>query len=387
MKTKLMNVTIGDLIKGYNDQSDEGGPVVGFDGQLNIRPAFQREFIYTRPGDKESVIHSIANNFPLNVMYWADDGEGKYEMLDGQQRTLSICKFCANNFTSDAFSSGNPEYFGTNGKDGLPQDERKLFLNYKLLVYHCTGDDSDKMKWFKTINIPGKQLEHQELLNAVYSCAWTTDARRQFSNKNAQAIEYGDKYLDGNMIRQDHLETAIKWIAYAKSDSSNKAVENHMSMQKKNKTKVAQDLWNHFEGVFVWVESVFPEYHASMKKLPWGEYYHDYHNTSEDTKEFAKRARDLHKNEDVKGSGVYLYLLSGDQAHLNVRNFDKKLKNKMHTKQKGICVWRHCPTPNQKFDINEMEADHIEPWREGGPTNENNCQLLCKSCNRRKSGR
>ena len=34
-----------------------------------------------------------------------------------------------------------------------------------------------------------------------------------------------------------------------------------------------------------------------------------------------------------------------------------------------------------------MEADHITPWHEGGKTNEDNCQMLCKECNRRKSGK
>ena len=39
------------------------------------------------------------------------------------------------------------------------------------------------------------------------------------------------------------------------------------------------------------------------------------------------------------------------------------------------------------FDISEMEADHIKPWHEGGKTNPENCQMLCKEDNRRKSGK
>ena len=38
------------------------------------------------------------------------------------------------------------------------------------------------------------------------------------------------------------------------------------------------------------------------------------------------------------------------------------------------------------FEINEMEADHITPWHEGGKTIAKNCQMLCKEDNRRKSG-
>jgi 5-methylcytosine-specific restriction endonuclease McrA len=34
-----------------------------------------------------------------------------------------------------------------------------------------------------------------------------------------------------------------------------------------------------------------------------------------------------------------------------------------------------------------MEGDHIDPWHSGGKTNAVNCQMLCKECNRRKSGK
>jgi len=34
-----------------------------------------------------------------------------------------------------------------------------------------------------------------------------------------------------------------------------------------------------------------------------------------------------------------------------------------------------------------MEADHITPWAEGGKTDKDNGQMLCKECNRRKSSK
>jgi hypothetical protein len=68
-------ITIRDLVAGYKDESDQEGPVVGYGGKLDIRPAYQREFIY---GEKErnEVIRTVRRNFPLNTMYWvvSDDG-------------------------------------------------------------------------------------------------------------------------------------------------------------------------------------------------------------------------------------------------------------------------------------------------------------------------
>lgn len=41
---------------------------------------------------------------------------------------------------------------------------------------------------------------------------------------------------------------------------------------------------------------------------------------------------------------------------------------------------------NKHFEIEEIEADHIKPWHEGGKTTPENCQMLCKQDNRIKSG-
>jgi 5-methylcytosine-specific restriction endonuclease McrA len=60
----------------------------------------------------------------------------------------------------------------------------------------------------------------------------------------------------------------------------------------------------------------------------------------------------------------------------------KPARRQAYERQKGKCV--KC---GKKFDISEMEGDHIKPWYEGGKTNAANCQMLCKDDNRRKSGR
>lgn len=57
------------------------------------------------------------------------------------------------------------------------------------------------------------------------------------------------------------------------------------------------------------------------------------------------------------------------------------MKREAYERQKGICV--HC---GKHFELEEMEADHITPWKEGGTTVAENCQMLCKNCNRIKEG-
>ena len=93
MEIKLTEVTVRELTAGYVD-NEEGG-VRGYDGKLDIRPPYQREFIYDEK-KRNAVITTIRQGFPLNVMYWATrdkDAEVPYEVMDGQQRTISICQY------------------------------------------------------------------------------------------------------------------------------------------------------------------------------------------------------------------------------------------------------------------------------------------------------
>ena len=205
MKIELREITIKQLSDGYADKAEAG--VVGYGGKLDIRPPYQREFIY-KDKQRDAVIDTVRRDFPLNVMYWAvqdDDtvqGDGTFEVIDGQQRTISICQYVHGVF------SINDMYF-----HNLQDDEQEQILNYKCMVYFCSGTDSEKLEWFKTINIAGLKLTDQELRNAVYHGPWTADAKRYFSKTGCPAYGIGSDYLDGTPIRQDYLETAIDWLS------------------------------------------------------------------------------------------------------------------------------------------------------------------------------
>ena len=199
MNIDLLDLTVRELVKDYKDDG-EGG-VTGYGGKLDIRPPFQREFVYN---DKErnAVIDSIMKVFPLNVMYWADREDGTFEIIDGQQRTISIAQYIDGIFSIESKYSHN-----------LPSDKEELILNYKLMVYVCSGTDSEKLEWFKTINIAGKVLTPQELRNAVYAGTWLSDAKRYFSRTSCAAYKIGNAYVTGSPIRQEYLETVIKWVS------------------------------------------------------------------------------------------------------------------------------------------------------------------------------
>lgn len=362
MEVNLKEITVRDLVANYQDNEENG--VVGYGGKLDIRPPFQREFVYNDKQQK-AVIDTVTKGFPLNVMYWAvrdNDDEKPYEIIDGQQRTLSICKYINGEFSFKNL------YF-----HNLEKDQKEQILNYQLTVYVCEGSDSEKLEWFKTINIAGEELTDQELRNAVYHGPWVTDAKRYFSKTGCPAYQIGSDYLRGTPIRQDYLETTIKW-------KSNNNIEDYMAQNQLEEN--AQELWNYFLEVIEWVEKTFPNYRNEMKGLAWGELYSVHKDKDLDPEILEKEIVELMKDEDVTNKrGIYLYLLTEQERHLNIRTFNNREKREAYTRQEGIC-----PNCEDKFKIEEMEADHITPWHLGGKTIPENCQMLCKECNRRKSG-
>lgn len=360
MKIEQREITVAELSAGYSD-NQEGG-VLGYSGKLDIRPPYQREFVY-KDKQRAAVVDTVTKDFPLNVMYWAVRGDGTFEVIDGQQRTISICQYVTGEF------SFRDLYF-----HNLPADKRNQILDYKLTVYLCSGTDSDRLDWFRTINIAGEKLTDQELRNAVYSGPWVTDAKRYFSKTSGPAYGLAGDYLSGHAIRQEYLETVIDWI-------SGGQVEDYMGKHQHDSN--ATELWDYFTNVIAWVEKTFPKKRKPMKGLPWGTLYNTYKNTNLDPVALEKRVAKLFADFEVENKkGIYLYILDGQEKHLNLRQFDEPTKLSTYEKQKGIC-----PMCNTHFEYKDMAGDHIKPWSKGGKTEPKNCQMLCVPDNIKKSNR
>ncbi len=360
MTIELREITVRDIVQGYQDTEENG--VVGYDMQLDIRPQYQREFIY-KDKQREDVIQTLTSGFPLNVMYWAVRADGGYELIDGQQRTISICQYVEGDFAY------KKRYF-----HNLQPDEKEQILDYNLMIYVCSGTGSEKLDWFRTINIAGEKLTPQELLNAVYSGLWVTDAKIYFSKNNCAAGNLGRDYLIGTPIRQEFLETTIKWI-------SNNNIEMYMAKHQDEPT--ANELWLYFQSVISWVKAQFPTYRKEMKGVQWGMLYNEFKEHKYDPKNNERIVSELMIDEDVTNKkGIYEYLLSDNERYLHIRGFSPNQIREAYERQKGICV--RC---RKHFQINEMEADHITPWHSGGATSADNCQMLCQYDNRIKSNK
>ena len=364
MKVKPFKVTINDLTKGFEDNDDDG--VIGLNGKLDIRPPYQREFIYGEV-ERKAVIDTVLKGFPLNVMYWAVRDDGNYEIIDGQQRTISICQFVKNIFSYDGklFRSF--------------REKQKDILNYPLSVYLCSGNSEQKLEWFEVINIYGKQINAQERRNAVYHGPWVSDAKKFFSKPGCVAYRLGKEYFPSSKspIRQDYFETVLKWISEDIKNSKDK-IRDYMSI---NQNKVdAALLKKYFRDVILWIEKTFIHKRDKMKGVPWGSLYNKFKDHKLNPQKIEKEVEKLFLDEEVDNQqGIYSYVLSRDEKFLNLRAFSDKIKQRSYEKQKGICG-----SCRKKFVFSEMDGDHIKPWRDSGKSSDpKNCQMLCISCNRR----
>ena len=371
MKIEPKEITVRALVADYHDDGQSG--VRGYGGKLDIRPSFQREFVYNRK-QSVAVIESIKNGFPLNTMYWNKSENGAFEIIDGQQRTISIARYVVPYDRNPKRFSVGDLYF-----NNLQDDAQQQILNYKLQVYVCEGTDTERLDWFEIINTAGVQLTKQELRNAVYPGPWLSDAKRYFSRPLGPAYAIGNKYVKARANRQEYLETAIRWIK-----REGQTVEGYMAEHQHDKTATA--LWTHFQSVINRVEAVFPNHRKFMKGVDWGGLYVHLKNESLDPETLEADVARLMQDDDVtKKAGIYPYLLTREEKHLSIRAFTDAQKQKAFDQldPAGVCLG----CKKEDLDLSDMEADHITPWTEGGKTNDENCQLLCRECNRRKSNK
>ena len=259
----------------------------------------------------------------------------------------------------------------------LTDGEQNRILDYELMIYFCEGTDIERLDWFRVVNIAGEKLTDQELLNAAFTGSWLSDAKLKFSKTNCVAYllaNDGGQLLTGIHIRQHYLETTLSWI-------NNGQIQNYMALHQHDGN--ADELWQYFQEVIAWVRRTFTTYRHEMNNVQWGELFNKYKNDKLSASKLETEIAELMLDDEVtKKSGIYNYILSKDEKYLNIRTFTPKQKREAYERQKGICT--KC---KEHFAFSEMEGDHIKPWREGGKTNTENCQMLCKNDNRRKSGK
>jgi hypothetical protein len=389
MTTNLWtNTTVREAVDGFVYNELEGKGLFGLSGKLTIQPEYQRNYIYASDGGKreQAVIESLLKGYPIGLIYFNKTGNDTYEVLDGQQRITSVGRFVAGKFAIRD-ENGHEQYYS-----GMAEDKQELIMNSKLLIYECSGTESEIKEWFRTINIAGVPLNDQELLNAVYSGPFVTKAKEEFSNSQNSNINKWSAYVSGSANRQDFLAAALEWVSHGKTGD-------YMSAHRRDID--IDELRNHFNAVINWASGVFSDVESEMKGLEWGRLYDTYHDNSYDSAKVSAELHKLYEDFDIKDKrGIYEYILGGseDAKLLNVRVFDEPTKKTVYAQQTNaakenvvsncsVCARVDNTNKTKIWEYKDMDADHVTAWSKGGATEVANCEMLCKPHNRAKGNR
>lgn len=386
MKTTLLTtLTIGEACKGFVYNELEGKGLFGWSGKLTIQPEYQRNYIYADGRKDVAVVESILKGYPLGVMYFTKVGTDAYEVLDGQQRITSFGRYVTGKFAvKDA--NGMERYFS-----GLDASVQQRILDYPLLVYICEGDEPEIKDWFETVNIAGVPLNNQELLNAVHSGPFVTLAKAYFSNSGNPLQQKWGHYVNGNPKRQDILHVALRWVAHGEEN-----IGRYMSLHRYDDN--IDELCRYFNSVIEWAKVVFGQPYQEMKGLDWGDLYERYHSKPYNPQDVQNSLSTLFSDDAVTNKrGIFEYILGGctDTKLLNIRMFDDIVKRIVYYRQTEdakenrtsncpYCAMSNGPDSTRIWKLKEMDADHVRAWSNGGPTDKDNCQMLCRMHNRSK---
>lgn len=384
--TLKTDITVEDVCDGFVYNELEGKGLFGLSGKLTIQPEYQRNYIYADGKKDVAVIDSILKGYPLGLIYFNKVSDDNLEVLDGQQRITSIGRFVTNKFAI-IDSEGKVQYF-----DGMASDKQNKILKTKFLIYECEGAESEIKDWFKTINIYGVPVNHQEILNAVYSGTFVTLGKAEFSNSQNSNIQKWSAYISGSVNRQDFFECALDWVSKGN-------IDDYMSRHRNDKN--ITELKAYFNSVIDWVSTVFIDVESEMRGLEWGRLYETYHHKSYNPAKVSKEVKSLYGDSYIKNrKGIFEYILGGsvDTKLLDVRVFDEATKKSVYTAQTTkaessgksncpLCAVGHDVNKSKIWKLNEMDADHVAAWSKGGATNIKNCQMLCKTHNRAKGNR
>lgn len=384
--TLRTDITIREIVDGFVYNELEGKGLFGLSGKLTIQPEYQRNYIYADGKKDVGVIDSILKGYPIGVLYFNKVDEGKYEVLDGQQRITSIGRFVKGKFAAKD-TNDHEQYYS-----GMSEKQRKFILDKELLIYICEGEEQEMMKWFETINIAGVPLKIQEIRNAVYHGPFVTKAKGVFSNSQDANVQKWSAYVAGDVKRQDFLETAMDWVSGGQIDAY---------MSKHRNDDNIEELKNHFDKVIDWVSSIFTDVHSEMRGLEWNRLYKEYGSNSYDSEQVASRVKELYTSYEVRRKkGIFEYILGGmdDPSLLDIRIFEPSTIKTAYAQQttkaeeKGVS---NCPicasgSNNNKdriYKLSEMDADHVTAWSNHGKTDISNCEMLCITHNRSKGNR
>lgn len=412
MKSEIVKIRLADLTEGACSVDDLGNKIPfdeaantddfgieSMSGCLNVRPTYQRSFIWTTRTQEKFISSIIDREWRINPIYVASSVDISLittngnidlnkvkeqqklhpespilEVVDGQQRVVTDCLFRYGHISCGKINYKN--FINNSHK------KKKAFDNYEQDVYLINYEaKSEKIDHFNAINQVTMTLTPQELRNAAYDGPFVQSLKRCFGGtaerilavKTGLALKYvGEKTGTVNINRQELTQLAIAWTLVLEDDELFEAlapVENHEMFDKKDTLNMdnritsymekhqldenCDTVWANYVKINEWIDKYFGDTSKKEKEFQdvslrsvknWAYLYRRYYNTSL-APEFTKERFETLKSTDCiwKKYNIPEFILMGEPDDrtanrlLDLRFFSVEQKNEMWNKQKGIC--------------------------------------------------
>lgn len=211
------------------------------DGQLNLRPYFQRGDVWT-PKAKSFLIDTLLRGYPIPVIYIQNKTDSKSlhnvrQVVDGQQRLRTILAYIDIECLLDAgpsdrftISRAHNRELANATFDQLPDELRHRLITTEISVHTLPTDLPDKLllELFARLNSTGERLNDQELRNAEFHGAFKSTAYA-LANDNLEAWTTWSLFPMRGYPQMKHVELTselIRYLLYGAESKSKSSLDN-----------------------------------------------------------------------------------------------------------------------------------------------------------------
>jgi hypothetical protein len=399
------------------------------DGELILQPEYQRNFVASEQISSR-LVESILLDVPIPVVYLAEEQDGNFSVIDGQQRLTSFISFL-----EGKYPDGKP--FKLSSLKVLKELNRKQFSDlddehkkkirsttiHSIIIKKESNPDI-KFEIFERLNTGSTKLNEDEIRNTVYRGNFVSLLAELSENPTFHKLVRKDNFKKRMIYRGMILRfLALSERSFINYKSSMKQFCNKELRDNRNLSAEKQkDFRNRFEHCIDLVNIVFGD-NAFRRYIPgdanesgkWASSQINMALFDLQMVGFVNYSKnDILSNADAireellslminsqqfqnligfktsdtdnvkKRFKMYMDMLEsiiGDKSYTQ-RNFPYSIKEELFNENP------YCAISGQRIlSIEDSEVDHILPYSKGGKTEKSNAQLVLRYFNRAKGNK